>query len=355
MKVKYGFWNDFNVCKEESLKYKTKTQFKKYSSGAFDSCVRNNWLDEICSHMILNQKPNGYWTKEKCQEEALKYQNKTDFDKYSCSAYDKSLKYKWLDEICYHMKQKGDKYKRCIYVYEFVDNFVYVGLTYNIDIRNKQHLFSNTTVGEYIIKTKQEPKLIQLTDYIDVEDAKILEGEFVEKYRNNGWNILNKAKTGSVGGCKIKWTKEKCQEEALKYESKYKFKTNCIGAFTRAKKENWLDEICSHMIKKQYCSGYWTKDRCLEKALKYDNIKDFRNDFSGAYSSSSKNGWLDDITYHMTRKQKPNGYWTKEKCLEEITKYDKISHFKRDSGAAYNSAKRNKWLDEISYHFKNKN
>lgn len=46
------------------------------------------------------RKPRGYWTKEKCQEEALKYKNKHDFRKNSNSSYQKSLKNRWLDDIC---------------------------------------------------------------------------------------------------------------------------------------------------------------------------------------------------------------------------------------------------------------
>lgn len=38
----------------------------------------------------------------------------------------------------------------------------------------------------------------QLTDYIDKDDAAILEGEYLEKYKNNGWKIINISKTGDL-------------------------------------------------------------------------------------------------------------------------------------------------------------
>jgi len=44
------------------------------------------------------------WTKEKCLEEALKYSRKVDFQKNSGSAYQISYKNDWLEEICTHMK-----------------------------------------------------------------------------------------------------------------------------------------------------------------------------------------------------------------------------------------------------------
>lgn len=40
-------------------------------------------------------KPRGYWTKEKCQEEALKYESRKDFMKNSKTSYNKALKEKW--------------------------------------------------------------------------------------------------------------------------------------------------------------------------------------------------------------------------------------------------------------------
>lgn len=49
------------------------------------------------------RKPKGYWTKEKCHEESLNYNSKFDFKKNVSGAYSSSIKHKWLDEICSHM------------------------------------------------------------------------------------------------------------------------------------------------------------------------------------------------------------------------------------------------------------
>jgi len=53
--------------------------------------------------MIRLIKPNGYWTKEKCHEESLKYKSREEFRKNHSSAYSASIRNKWLDEICSHM------------------------------------------------------------------------------------------------------------------------------------------------------------------------------------------------------------------------------------------------------------
>ena len=42
---------------------------------AYCKCLNNKWLDDACIHMMNRIKKNekGYWTKEHCQEESLKY------------------------------------------------------------------------------------------------------------------------------------------------------------------------------------------------------------------------------------------------------------------------------------------
>ena len=99
-----------------------------------------------------------------------------------------------------------------------------------------------------------------MTDYINVEEAILKEEYFVEKYRNDGFLILNKIKTGSVGGYNNKhiiyWTKEKCKIESLKYISRYSFQKNSSGAYSSARKNKWLDEICYHMKSKRYSTSY---------------------------------------------------------------------------------------------------
>ena len=90
---------DFNKCAEEALKYKTRTTFFKGSSGAYDAAWSNGWLDEICSHMTLQQNPKGYWTKERCRDEAGNYPTRTAFQQGSVSASNASWKNGWLDEF----------------------------------------------------------------------------------------------------------------------------------------------------------------------------------------------------------------------------------------------------------------
>jgi len=171
-------------CYEESQKYDKLTAFRKNSKTAYREIYENNWLDFL-EHMRV-KKPCNYWTKERCKEESLKYEYRSDFQKGSTRSYNVSRINGWLDDFCSHMKIVGNRNLRCIYVYEFPDKSAYVGLTYNIENRHKKHL-EKGPVYKYIIDCNNTPKLIKLTDYIDIEVAKIKEGEYVNQYKNDGW------------------------------------------------------------------------------------------------------------------------------------------------------------------------
>lgn len=285
--------------------------------------------------------------------------------------------------------------KKCIYACEFVDNNVYIGLTNNIKNRKYQHKKYGTVYEHSLICENYNFK--QLTKFIDPLNAKKMENFYVNKYKNGGWNILNKTGTGSLGGNILKWTKEKCHEEALKYKYKIDFQKNAPGCYKRCRLEGWLDELTQHMknakikwtkenclkeakkyktysdymeksasyrasakygflnsicdyfnIEKQKHKGYWTKEKCREEALKYNYLKDFRNSSNSAYCIMYKNNWFDELTTHMTKCR--YDYWTKEKCHEEALKYKYMKDFQKYSGGAYYSAFKNNWLIDISKH-----
>jgi hypothetical protein len=302
---------------------------------------------------LKKKKPNGYWTKEKCHEEAVKFTYRHEFEKNSKSAYSIAIKNKWIDDICSHMEVIGNLKKRCIYAIEFADNHAYIGLTFNLKKRFSEHTTGNkkTSVYKHIEKTGNKPIIKQLTDYIDVGQASSLEGIKEKEYIDNGWIMLNKVKCGTIGGnCPI-WTKEKCAEEAKKYSSKHEFKKANCSAYGSCLKNKWIDEVCSHMIPKNKIHGFWNiKENCLTEALKYDNRSDFNKGSFSAYNGATKNGWLEEICSHMKVFSKPANFWTKENCLKESLKYKSRGEFAKNSISAYTISRKNKWLNYICEH-----
>ena len=148
------------------------------------------------------KKPSGYWTIERIKEEASKYSHKSEFEKGCRVAYDKACKLKIIDDLGF--KPLGNLHKRCIYSVEFDDNHVYVGLTYNFGRRIQAHFNKLSTYSSVLEYHTANPdikyKVTQLTDYINKSLAAVKEGEFVNLYKERGWIILNKVKTGGLGG-----------------------------------------------------------------------------------------------------------------------------------------------------------
>jgi predicted GIY-YIG superfamily endonuclease len=248
---------------------------------------------------IMSKKPNGYWTYDNCALEALKYLTKIDFKRNSSSAYTVAHKNGWMKEISLHMISNGNKFKRCIYSYEFSDNSVYVGLTFNLNERhNNRNSHTTDTVTKYQTKTGLIPIKKQLTEYVDVEEARILEGEFVEDYKSNGWNILNIKQTGGIGGNTLFWTKEKCINIAKHCKSRTEF-YNHRGAYSSSQKNGWLDEI--YLILKSNRGGkfIYNIESCRNKSLLCRTKAEFKRKFLNEFTAAYRHGWLNDICMHM--------------------------------------------------------
>ena len=98
MKHCNNYWTK-DKCRLVALKYSNRNSFRNTDASAYRTAIAKKWLDEICSHMTGGKKPDGYWNKDHCKEEALKYKNKTQFRKNCSSAYNSAKKNKWLKEF----------------------------------------------------------------------------------------------------------------------------------------------------------------------------------------------------------------------------------------------------------------
>ena len=400
----------YDTCCNEARKYKTRADFQKGSAGAYVYARKNgylskfDWFEEI-------KKPNGYWTRERCEEESKKYQSKKEFVKGCPAAHSASVRGGWLDEFTWLIDKRFDIVKDkvdSVYVYIFEETkTAYVGRTLirRQKKRDKEHIFNieADNVARYAKKIHVPvPPMKIIETKLTLEEGQDREDYWRKWYEQQGYTMLNRIATGkgkgSLGGISHgKWNRKTCKEEALKYKSvsefeknssgayaaalrngwlkdyswfvvlkrkwskdtclkeskKYKtrgdFSKGCIGAYNKALKEGWLDEFTWLCSRQTKPAGYWNNyEHCYEEAKKYKNRRAFLKGCSGAYTKALKNGWLDDYTWFIEKK-KPNGYWNQETCYEEAKKYSTKKEFRQHANGAYQLAFKEGWFDDYTW------
>lgn len=273
------------------------------------------------------------YSQEVCHQAALKCQYRSEFAKRFKGEYFAALRNGWLDEICSHMIVVGNHYKRCIYAYEFpnVDgkNYVYVGLTDHIPQRDLVHGRKGAVYAFCKKHNLTRPKPIQLTEYIDKEEAKEQEGILLSQYVVKGWFPLNRVKTGSLGGhlANDGFTFEECKAVGQKYNKRSEWKKNDYPTYYIATKRGWIDNILKRSEK--YGNGvvsYWTDERIAETALHYDYPSDFMRSEPVAYQRAHQKGILDKVCSHMKRKWQRLDY-NVDMIKRKIEEYDTLSDF----------------------------
>lgn len=146
------------------------------------------------------------------------------------------------------------------------------------------------------------------------------------------------------------WTKEMCIESALKYKTRLLWHTNEQSAYQIARKNNWMDECTEHMDEMQKPKGYWTKENCIKHALKYNSIKEWRKNVKSSIKFIKKNGWMDECTAHMLDTKEKIIKENKKQCLETALRYQTISEWIKNNSRTYALAYAHKWMDECTEH-----
>jgi len=305
-------WNKiwtFDKCKNEALKYSNRSDFVRYSCSAYHRALKDGFLDQICAHMTSHWKPYRYWSFDQCQEEALKYKTKVEFKTKNSSAYSLCQKRGWIPRICSHMAPIGNAYKRLVYAYEFPNKVVYVGLTSDKERRQIQHSqYRKSPVYKYSQKTKLTAvyKPISKT-YILAERAQKLEDKTIRIYKKEGWYVLNSMKAGALGWSEKKWTFESCKKEALKYKTRGEFGDNSPGAYAAVLENNWT-HLCDHMVYRKVPKGTWTYESCKQAASECKTRSEFRLKLPGALKKAVDEGFYEEIVSHLKNgKAEKNG------------------------------------------------
>ena len=281
-----GYWNK-ERCEKEAKKYETKNEFQKLGGSAYNAALKNGWLKDYTwfenGYSLANTK-RAIWTYEKCKEIALTCRTVTEFFKKSISAYNACYKHNWLNEFDWLVRTENIyKAKRDnVYAYIFSElKSVYIGRTVNVEIRNSRH---NTDKKSTVYKFAQTndvpiPLMTILESDLTLEEGLEKEDYYVNKYREEGWAVLNKAKTGVRSGAigclnSHKWNKKTCYEEAKKYKSRTQFCRENGSAYYVARKNGWLNDYTWFIKVKNHRKIVVKYSLKGEKIEQYNSISD---------------------------------------------------------------------------------
>jgi hypothetical protein len=237
----------YEYCKKVASKYKTKNDLFKADSVVLDKIYEQKWFD-LFSHFEGGNRVLSY---EFCKEVAKEFKHIIDLQDNDESVYLKILNNGW-DDLLSHMIPKTNLSVRCIYFAEFENKVGYVGLTCDFKRRMTEHLTDKGSVYEYMQEKNEIPTFTKLTGYVSEDESQLMEDYYEKHYIKNGYTLLNKKKTGALGGGYERLTYNVCKEILKDYT--YKFDVRKDGYDSVLKKvyqKKWF-ELSDHLQDRPY-------------------------------------------------------------------------------------------------------
>jgi len=186
--------------------------------------------------------------------------------------------FEFHNDICKHMEPQGNLFKRVVYAYMFYDDngnnhSVYVGLTCNINKRNYEHIKSKlySSVRNFINEHpnfKYEHKILT-NGFVPVDIAAKLEGDYIQKFKDEGWNILNVAKSGALGRT-VTITNDVLKEIISKYTYMADFMKNEKSSYMMLLNRGIVDELTKNLKRKKH-----TDDDLIRTAIECGSLSNF--------------------------------------------------------------------------------
>jgi len=141
-----------------------------------------------------------------------------------------------------------------------------------------------------------------------------------------------------------KWHKAAIADEASRYRNRGAFRMGSKQAYEAARRQNILEEMCSHMAPPQYKRNV---DDVITAAKPYNTMSEFIAECPKDYDSARKNGWLAVIRVGMEPATLP---WTENRIRESAFTCESRMEFKHEYYGGYQAAQRLNILDSVCAH-----
>ena len=296
-----GYWTREN-CYNEAKKYSSRSEYKSGCQTAYYKSLKYNWMDD---YFWFNESATKEkWNQQTCYEEAKKYKSRGEFAKGNSPAYNKAWKNNWLDDYTWFSESASAKkwdYKTCLEESK------------KYKTRTEFHDGSNSA---YSVACRNK----WLDEYTWLEDG-------------NQKRII--------------WTYASCYKEAQKYKRISDFAKLSPGAYNAAILNGWRKDYTWLPLQKVY-----SYEEVFEIAKQYEYKVDFMRNNRGAYDAALRNNWLNDFDWFLDgikRTGENHRKWNYETCFKEASKYKTRGEFGTKSGRAYWIAIQNGWMDEYTW------
>ena len=98
LKKPCGYWT-YERCYEEAKKFSSRKELGDNNETVYKIVLGNGWINDYTWFKPVTSKPRGYWTYERCYEEALKYDRIIDFEKANHPAYTACWRNGWIRDF----------------------------------------------------------------------------------------------------------------------------------------------------------------------------------------------------------------------------------------------------------------
>lgn len=315
-----GYWRDKERILSVIVTTKSRSEFQERYSGAAAAArqmgIYNELSDLMVEKGIWQKKNHIFWTKKSCVAEIRKYNTVTDLLNNNMGAYLYARKHGFWEEESLRMEKRGSLRLRKIYVFEFDDRHAYVGLSYNPQKREKDHLRDKDSAVYIHLQETNCPYIFkELSPFLEREVASIKEEEFKQLYKKNGWLMLNRMKCGGLGSLgSTKYSKEQVREIASKYDCRSDFNENDKGAYLYAYKNGWLDEICEGMPKFKGREEP-TDDEIIEVVRHCRNRTELKSHHTKIWNKLVETGQID---FYFPKRKTLKEQWPDERISEVV-------------------------------------
>lgn len=244
------------------------------------------------------------YNKNFCQTEANKYLTKKAFREGSPGAYAWAYNHGILDEICINLKSGWQQW--------------------TLDLV-KQEALKYTKKNDFKKGSPKAYSWAYLYNHLDV-----ICGHMTRR---------------------LTWNDKEAFNEGRKFTNKTDFYQQSPSSYDYCKRKGILNKVCAHMTKKineKY--KHQDKKECHKIALKYSYRTAWAKAEPTSYKYASRNGWLPELTKHMSDPYQAHRKHTLETCKQKAKPYTLISEFRKHEKAAYIATITNGWKKEVMGH-----